>query len=65
MIKTQNDNISLKLCLFHENREHFVSKHGEAACMGKVNDLVSKLPDPIIDELERVTNPSNNGSKEN
>lgn len=48
MIKTQSDSISLQLRLFHDNKAHYVSKHGEDAWVAKVNALLEMLPDPSI-----------------
>ena len=44
--KTISDNIALQLRLLNEHKDHYVSKHGEESWVEKVNDLLSKLPDP-------------------
>jgi hypothetical protein len=56
---------SITTFLFRENRENCISKHGDAAWVGKVNDLLLKLSDPVIDGQASVTNPSANSSKSN
>ena len=48
LIKTQSDSISLQLRLFHDNKAHYVAKHGEDAWVEKVNSLLELLPDPSI-----------------
>jgi hypothetical protein len=55
MIKTQTDSLSIQLCLFHDNKDLFISKHIEQAFIDKANSLLSKLPDPVTgDATETV-----------
>lgn len=58
MIKTQTDSISIQLCLFHDNKDLFILKHGEQAFIDKVNCLLSKLPDPVTGDVAETVDAS-------
>ena len=59
VIKTQSDSISLQLRLYHENKDHFVAKHGEDAWVEKVNTLLELLPTPTINPVPPLPPVSN------
>ena len=46
VIKSQNDVVSVQLCLYNENRQAFIATMGEDAYNQKIIDLLNKLPDP-------------------
>jgi len=53
VIKSQNDVVSVQLCLYNENRDAFIATMGEDAYNRKIVGLLNKLPDPSV-----VNNPA-------